>query len=54
MSKQNEGRVINRKGARELTKEEVDRIYGSENSINTDGIPTGTGTVISPDIDHKA
>lgn len=48
MSKTENNRVLTRRGARELTREELDQIAGS---LNTFASNTGTGTVSSSDCD---
>lgn len=49
MPNNNDGRVLNRLGARELTAEETKKITGSSH-INTHASHVPTGTPISPDV----
>jgi len=43
MSNKNDNRVLNRMGAHELAEEEVEKIIGSGNNLNTFASNTGTG-----------
>lgn len=54
MSKKNNGRVINRLGAHELTQEEMDKIFGSDGRFNTLGSHTNTLPVYNPDSDFDS
>lgn len=51
MSNNNDNRVLPRRGAHELTQEEMDRIVGSGNNLNTFASNTGTGTLAHQDSD---
>ena len=50
MSNENANRVLNRRGARQLTSDELEQITGAGGG-NTRASLTGTNTVQSPDTD---
>lgn len=45
MTKKDDQRVLNRRGAYVLTQEELDKIRGTGGSLNTLASQTGTGTI---------
>lgn len=52
MSSNNENRVLNRMGARELTQQEIDKITGAEMIIPTRLTALVTGSASHPDETH--
>ena len=52
MSSNNENRVLNRIGARELTQQEIDKITGAEMIIPTRLTVLVTGSASHPDETH--
>ena len=51
MTKKNDGRVLSRLGAHELTQEETDQIFGGGNRFNTVATHTQTLPLVNPDSD---
>ncbi|HLJ28164.1 MAG TPA: hypothetical protein VKY85_15740 [Candidatus Angelobacter sp.] len=51
MSNNKDRRVLNRMGAHELTQEEMEKITGNGNNLNTFASNTGTLPLTHPDTD---